>query len=219
MTTHESTGRMSLESALDVLARHWVDQVVVGTMTAVGGWVERTPQAINLACVGFMGGASALGLGVALAQPEREVWVIDGDGSLMMQLGSLGTIAGADPENFVHFVIHNGVYETSGSQPLPAQERIDFAAMAAGAGYRNAVSFSDAEELDAAFDDLLSVPGPILIELRTKESPRRPLLQRPPHSPRLHPTPRPDVAPSRRPAGSHRGQIWIRVGPSCRNRN
>ena len=168
MTTHESTGRMSLESALDVLAQHWVDQVVVGTMTAVGGWVERTPQAINLACIGFMGGASALALGVALAQPEREIWVIDGDGSLMMQLGSLGTIAGADPENFVHFVIHNGVYETSGSQPLPAQERVDFAAMAAGAGYRNAVSFSDAEELDAAFDDLLSVPGPILIELRTR---------------------------------------------------
>ena len=168
MTTHESIGRMSLESALDVLARHWVDQVVVGTMTAAGAWVERTPEAINLACVGFMGGASALGLGVALAQPEREIWVIDGDGSLMMQLGSLGTIAGADPENFVHFVIHNGVYETSGSQPLPAQERVDFAAMAAGAGYRNAVSFSDAEELDAAFDDLLSVPGPILIELRTR---------------------------------------------------
>ena len=161
-------GRMSLESALDVLARHWVDQVVVGTMTANGLWAERAPGDLNLACIGFMGGASALGLGVALAQPEREVWVIDGDGSLMMQLGSLGTIAGAEAENFVHFVVHNGVYETSGAQPLPSQERVDFAAMAAGAGYRATASFSEAEELDAALDDLLASPGPILIELRTR---------------------------------------------------
>lgn len=161
-------GRMSLESALDVLARHWVDQVVVGTMTANGLWAERAPGDLNLACIGFMGGASALGLGVALAQPEREVWVIDGDGSLMMQLGSLGTIAGAKAENIVHFVVHNGVYETSGAQPLPSQERVDFAAMAAGAGYRATASFSEAEELDAALDDLLASPGPILIELRTR---------------------------------------------------
>lgn len=174
MSAHEPSGRaggagrMSLESALDVLARHWVDQVVVGTMTANGLWAERAPGDLNLACIGFMGGASALGLGVALAQPEREVWVIDGDGSLMMQLGSLGTIAGAEAENFVHFVVHNGVYETSGAQPLPSQERVDFAAMAAGAGYRATASFSEAEELDAALDDLLASPGPILIELRTR---------------------------------------------------
>ena len=174
MSAHElseqagGAGRMSLESALDVLARHWVDQVVVGTMTANGLWAERAPGDLNLACIGFMGGASALGLGVALAQPEREVWVIDGDGSLMMQLGSLGTIAGAEAENFVHFVVHNGVYETSGAQPLPSQERVDFAAMAAGAGYRATASFSEAEELDAALDDLLASPGPILIELRTR---------------------------------------------------
>ena len=161
-------GRMSLESALDVLAAHWVDQVVVGTMTANGAWMQRAPGDLNLACIGFMGGASALGLGVALAQPQREVWVIDGDGSLMMQLGSLGTIAGAAPENFVHFVIHNGVYETSGAQPLPSQERVNFAAMAAGAGYQQTASFSEAEGLDAALDDLLAAPGPILIELRTR---------------------------------------------------
>ena len=76
MTTHESTGRMSLESALDVLARHWVDQVVVGTMTAVGVWMKRRwRRSIPASASG------PLGLGVALAQPEREIWVIDGDGS------------------------------------------------------------------------------------------------------------------------------------------
>ena len=160
--------RMSLEAALDVLARRRDQQVVVGTMTANGPWRERSPHELNLACIGFMGGASALGLGVALSQPERDVWVIDGDGSLMMQLGSLGTIAGAAPANFVHIVIHNGVYETSGAQPVPSEANVDFAAMAAGAGYRQTAIFGDAEEFDSALDELLAADGPTLIELRTR---------------------------------------------------
>ena len=61
-----------------------------------------------------MGSASTIGLGIALAQPQRKVIVVDGDGSLLMQLGSLVTIAGAAPANFFHFVFENGVYETSG---------------------------------------------------------------------------------------------------------
>ena len=166
--SEQAGGRMSLEAALDVLARHWRDQVVVGTMTANGLWAERAPGDLNLACIGFMGGASALGLGVALAQPEREVWVIDGDGSLMMQLGSLGTIAGSGAENFVHFVVHNGCMRRRARSRCRRRKRVDFAAMAAGAGYRATASFSEAEELDAALDDLLGSPGPLLIELRTR---------------------------------------------------
>ena len=184
--------RMSLESALDVLARRREDQVVVGTMTANGVWREKSPHDLNLACIGFMGGASTLALGVALSQPERDVWVIDGDGSLMMQLGSLGTIAGAAPKNFLHIVIHNGVYETSGSQPLPSQQQVDFARMADGAGYAQTASFGDAEEFDAALDELLAADGPALYEAR------RPLLHRASDAPRHHPRPRPHVAPSRR---------------------
>ncbi len=167
-TANEDVQRMSLESALDVLARRRTEQVVVSTMTANGVWREKSPHELNLACIGFMGGASTLALGVALAQPQRDVWVIDGDGSLMMQLGSLGTIAGAAPRRFLHVVIHNGVYETSGSQPLPAQQRVDFAAMAKGAGYAQTASFGDAEEFDAAIDELLSADGPTLIQLYTR---------------------------------------------------
>ena len=160
--------RMSVESALDVLARRRDDQVVVGTMTANGVWREKSPSDLNLPVLGFMGGASGLGLGVALSRPDRDVWVIDGDGSLMMQLGSLGTVAGAAPKNFVHIVVHNGVYETSGSQPLPSQSQVDFAQMAEGAGYAQTASFGDAEEFDAAIDELLAAEGPILIQLYTR---------------------------------------------------
>ena len=172
MSNNLNPQRMSLDAAMDVLARRREDQIVVGTMTANGVWREKSPHELNLACIGFMGGASTLALGVALAQPERDVWVIDGDGSLMMQLGSLGTIAGAAPSNLLHVVVHNGVYETSGSQPLPSQTQVDFEQLAAAAGYAQAVSFGDAEEFDAALDELLASDGPTLIQLYTRPEDR-----------------------------------------------
>ena len=156
-----------MESALDVLARRRTDQAVVSTMTALAPWQERSPHELNLVCLGFMGGASSLALGVALARPDVPVWVIDGDGSLLMQAGSLATIAGGAPARFLHIVIHNEVYETSGAQPLPGGGRVNFSEMALGAGYAEAARFDDAEAFDAAFDDLLAKPGPVLIELMT----------------------------------------------------
>ncbi len=160
--------RMTRDSALDVLARRRRDEVVVSTMTAVGPWRKRAGTDRDLFCVGFMGGASTLGLGVALARPDIPVWILDGDGSLSMQLGSLVTIASATPQKFVHIVFHNGVYETSGAQPLPAEGRVSFAAMAEGAGYTKTVRFDDVEAFDAELDDLLDVDGPVLIELITQ---------------------------------------------------
>ena len=106
-----------------------------------------------------MGSASTIGLGIALAQPGRRVIVVDGDGSLLMQLGSLVTIAGAAPANLLHFVFENGVYETSGSQPLPGEGRFDLADMARGAGYAQVASFSDAADLSAALPRLLRASG------------------------------------------------------------
>src|SRR3972149_1331338 len=78
------------------------------------------------------------GAGRGLARPDRRVLVLDGDGSLLMQLGSLATIAGARPRNFVHFVFKNGVYHTSGSQEIPGGLTVDFVMMAKAAGYRGA---------------------------------------------------------------------------------
>ena len=74
---------------------------------------------------------------------------MDGDGSLLMQLGSLVTIAGAAPENLYHFVFENGVYATSGGQPLPAEGRLDFEMLARGAGFAHAARFDDADEFKA----------------------------------------------------------------------
>src|SRR5438067_2298042 len=73
--------------------------ICVPTMTTSPAWRTLAPDDLSIGCVGFMGGASSLGLGLALAMPERRVVVFDGDGSLLMQLGSLATIAGATPRN------------------------------------------------------------------------------------------------------------------------
>src|SRR5438105_4394674 len=128
--------------------------ISVTTEQAIGAWRAAVPQPANaipdhLDIVGCMGSASTIALGTALAQPERRVIIVDGDGSLLMQLGSLVTIAGAAPRNLFHFVFENGVYETSGCQPLPGEGRFDMVDMARGAGYSVALRFQDATEFAA----------------------------------------------------------------------
>src|SRR5256714_12752287 len=139
--------------------------ITITTEQAIGAWRAAVPEPANaipdhLDIVGCMGSASTIALGLALAQPARRVVVVDGDGSLLMQLGSLVTIAGAAPANLFHFVFENGVYETSGSQPLPGEGRFDLTAMARAAGYAHVVAYSDAAAFGTALPTLLRERGP-----------------------------------------------------------
>jgi phosphonopyruvate decarboxylase len=160
------------QEAIAALVAHQGDAITVTTEQAIGAWRAAVPHATNeipdhLEIVGCMGAASTIALGVALAKPGRRVLIVDGDGSLLMQLGSLVTIAGAAPPNLFHFVFENGVYETSGSQPLPGEGRFDFAQMARAAGYARVEEFSDAAAFEAALPTLLSQRGPTFISVRT----------------------------------------------------
>jgi sulfopyruvate decarboxylase subunit beta len=94
-----------------------------------------SPMPLNLYTSGAMGQCSSWGLGFALGMPDRKIIVLDGDGSLLMNLGSLVTIANAAPRNLYHFVCENGCYEANGSHPIPGQGRIVFCG--AGAGCRH----------------------------------------------------------------------------------
>ena len=89
-----------------------------------------TDQNLDLPLSGAMGKAANLGLGLALAQPGRRVMVLDGDGSLLMNLGSLVTTANKAPRNFYHFLFNNGVYAVTGGQPIPGSEVSDWEGMA-----------------------------------------------------------------------------------------
>ena len=114
---------------------------------------------------GCMGKASSVGLGLALAHPERKVMVLDGDGSLLMNLGTLVTLSSKAPQNLVHFVFDNGVYAVTGGQPVPGAGKLDWEKMAEGAGYASVFSFDDLEDLATGIDQILSAQGPVFVHL------------------------------------------------------
>src|SRR5260370_9682858 len=164
---------MRRQAAIAAIVAARADAITITTEQAIGAWRAAVPEPANeipdhLDIVGCMGSASTIALGVALARPERTVIIVDGDGSLLMQLGSLVTIAGAAPANLFHFVFENGVYETSGSQPLPAEGRFDLAEMARAAGYAHSLRFEDAATFASALPEVLRRRGPGFISVRTE---------------------------------------------------
>jgi thiamine pyrophosphate-dependent acetolactate synthase large subunit-like protein len=169
---------MKPEDVLRAIAAQRGDAIVVPTMTTAPAWRTIAPGDLSVTCVGFMGGASSLGLGLALARPDRRVLVLDGDGSLLMQLGSLATVAGAAPRNLVHFLFKNGVYHTSGAQGIPGGLSVDFVMMAKGAGYRTALAIRELEELRRRLPELLAAEGPIFVELLTGLAEQTPMTVR-----------------------------------------
>ena len=148
--------------------------IIVPTMNAnnVGFGLPSvtTDQKMDLPLSGAMGKASSLGLGLALAQPNKKVFVLDGDGSLLMNLGSLVTIAAAAPKNLIHFVCQNGSYEANGGHPLPNPE-VDFAGIARSAGIRACHSYSELSAFEADIGRLLQAEGPVFAALKIEEGP------------------------------------------------
>jgi len=169
---------MKPEDVLQAIADRRGQAIVVPTMTTAPAWRRIAPDDLSVTCVGFMGGASSLGLGIALARPDRRVLVLDGDGSLLMQLGSLATVAGAAPRNLVHFLFKNGVYHTSGAQGIPGGLSVDFVMMARGAGYRLAIAVDDLSDLKRRLPELLLAEGPVFVELHTSLAEQTPMTVR-----------------------------------------
>ena len=173
-----ATKPMKPEDVLQVVAAARGDAICVPTMTTSPAWRTIAPDDLSVGCVGFMGGASSMGLGLALARPDRRVIVLDGDGSLLMQLGSLATNAGAAPRNFVHLLFKNGVYHTSGAQGIPGGISVDFVLMAKGAGYRQVLSIDTLDEFKRRLPELLKAEGPVFAELHTGLADQTPMTAR-----------------------------------------
>ena len=153
--------KLKRDDALKALIPHVNDDdIVVAVYQTNFDWMALNPRPLNYVAVGAMGQASSHGLGLALANPKRRVFIFDGDGSLLMNLGSLVTISGAGVSNLYHFVFANRVYEVNGNQPLPAADAIDFEGMARSAGYLGARSFNTLDAFQENLSELLSMPGP-----------------------------------------------------------
>ena len=156
---------MTAEEALSVLAKHRDNAIVVTTMGAVGIWPRLSDSPLDFAYMpSAMGQGPALGLGLALAQPQHRVIVICGDGSLLMNLGCLVTIANYPAELYL-VVMDNGMYEVTGGQPIVGARRIDFARIAQGAGIRRVYHFADVSPWQEQARQCLEPPGPVFIWL------------------------------------------------------
>lgn len=101
--------------------------------------------------VGSMGHSSSIALGIAINKPQTRVWCIDGDGALLMHMGSMAVIGANKPSNIIHIVINNGAHETVGGMPTVASS-IDLVAIAKACGYSYAVSIDNFDDLDAELE-------------------------------------------------------------------
>src|SRR6476661_7718131 len=110
-----------------------------------------------------MGHAQSLALGIALAQPQRGVICLNGDGSMLMSLGSLVTIAQCRARNLILFVAQNNTYEVTGNQSIPGAGAVDFHAIALACGFPYAFQFHDADEYDRHLDMILQLDGPTFV--------------------------------------------------------
>ena len=159
---------MKRDQCLKLLAKYHRDELVVPVYQATFEWLAIKPDAPTFTAVGAMGQASSLAPGLALGLPKRRVIVLDGDGSLLMNLGSLVTIANAAPDNLLHFVCENGTYEANGGHPIPGKDKLSFAGLARAAGYREAHEYSELDALEAALPAILRATGPIFIDLKVE---------------------------------------------------
>ncbi len=143
------------------------NSIVVGTMTPNRYWrlLSDRPE-LDLPIYGAMGKASSMALGLALARPDKKVLCMDCDGSLLMNLGSMVTIAGQQPKNLVHFVFDDEAYFTTGGQPVPGAGTYNFKVMAEGAGYKEAFLFDDLEDFVSRLPEILEREGPVMAVLK-----------------------------------------------------
>ena len=168
---------MDCFEAHKVISQHRGQAIVVATMTSNFEWPHvSTNPGLDLIFSGAMGKASSTGLGLALARPDKKVIVLDGDGSLLMNLGSLVTIVNMAPPNLVYFVFENGVYRTTGGQPIPLAGKLNYAALARDIGFTKVHAHEDLESLKANIATIMRQNGPTFVCLKVP-----PLTERPPY--------------------------------------
>jgi sulfopyruvate decarboxylase subunit beta len=160
---------MKRDECFRILARHIKEEIVVATYSSAAEWNDLNPRVLNYFSMGAMGLASSHGLGLAIGRPDKRVVVLDGDGSLLMNLGSLVTVAAVAPKNFVHFVCNNGCYEANGSHPIP-NPKVDFSGLARSAGYASSFEFSDLRAFEQQIGHVLEQRGPVFATLHVERA-------------------------------------------------
>lgn len=172
-TAARSAARVMNRSALTrrLVAKLRSNEAVIGGIgnTNFDLWASgQRPQ--NFYMLGSMGLAIPIALGVATAQPGRRVVALEGDGSLLMQLGALGTVATRAPKNLLIVVWDNGIYQITGSQKTLTSGTVDLVAIARGAGLRQSAWAADEAHFDALIESALAGDEPAFIAVRIDDA-------------------------------------------------
>lgn len=176
---------MSREEAIQTVAASLgAKDVVVSTTGMISRELFEYRTAMNQSherdflTVGSMGHASQIALGIALEKQDRKVWCFDGDGAVIMHMGSMTIVANKAPKNYIHVVFNNGAHDSVGGQPTVGL-KIDLPAVAQAVGYKTVISVRSKEELEKVISNLnyqlSTVGGPILLEVRVKKGNRKDL--------------------------------------------
>ena len=154
-----------------ILGHIGADDLVLSTTGMISREVFVTDdRAGNFYMLGSMGLLSSFGLGLALLNPERRVFMLEGDGSALMNLGTLPLIAKERPVNLVHIILDNEAYESTGVQPSISSE-VDLAEVARSCGYQRVARIEDIEDLESALLKCDNDPGPHMILVKAAVAP------------------------------------------------
>ena len=155
---------LTRDELLEPLAAIRTDEVVVTCMSVTRPWGRLSDHELDFASAdSAMGHTADLALGIALAQPSKRVLCLNGDGSMLMNLGTLVTIAGSRAKNLVLFVLENGTYEITGNQPVPGAGLVDFPGLATAAGFPRVNTFNRDVGYEATLPEILDADGPVFV--------------------------------------------------------
>ena len=153
--------------AVRALRQRLTDELVVTSLGTPSYLVNAAgDRPLNFYLWAAMGMASSVGLGLAIAQPERRVVVVDGDGAALMNLGSMVTVAARAPKNLLWVILENRVFLETGGQPIAAGRTADLVQLARGAGIAAADRADTLEDHGALLGRGLAEPGPTLVVAR-----------------------------------------------------
>jgi phosphonopyruvate decarboxylase len=177
----KNSNKMIRENALEIILKKIPDDAIVVSTT---GKTSREIFEIrkknteshkkDFLTVGSMGHCSSIALGIAISSPKRKIICIDGDGALIMHMGSLATIGQLYPINFYHILINNYVHESVGGQRTSAKN-INFCDLSKANGYNNILSVNNKPDLVSKFDSFLRKSGPNFLEVKVNHDSRNDL--------------------------------------------
>ena len=155
--------------AIELISEYISDVMVV----ACNGFISRElftirDQPSNFYMIGSMGLASSIGLGVAMAQPDKKVMTLDGDGNILMNTGTLGSIAAIGPKNFFHIALDNEAYGSTGDQKS-ISGHFSLGKLADAFGYKNVFEVDNEEELTALLPAYFATEGPSFLHIKVEK--------------------------------------------------